>query len=159
MMSRNDFEACLRDYLLPPLPWSAMMDEVVSDMLVDTQGPPVYKTATEHVGPSVAAIYLRHRREYEKVCAPALFVMSETYLTVQTADDDWNRRYLEWAESSGYRAAQESWVDHLRDVVPGARIVTIEGGTHDYIMEFQETLDEVERFLEGLPDSNGGEPF
>lgn len=159
MMSRDDFEACLRNYLLPPFPWSPMMDEVVSDMLVDAPGPPVYKTAAEHVGPSVAAIHLGHRREYEKVLAPALFVMSETYLTVQTADDDWNRRYLEWAESSGYRAAQQWWIEHLRDVLPGSRIVTIEGGTHDFIMEFQATIDEVERFLEGIGDPNGVEPF
>ncbi len=150
MASRADFEACLRDYLLPPLGWSEMMDAVVSDMLVDTVGPPVYRTAVEHVGPSMAAVHMGYRREYEKVRAPTLFVLSETYLSARTDDHEWNRRYLAWVESSGYRAAQEWWIDHLRDAIPGARIVTVEGGTHDFIMEFEETVAEVERFLEGI---------
>lgn len=147
MESRDDFRRCLQDYIVPPLPWTETMDEVVADMLVDTPGPPVYKTAAEHVEPSMMAVMTGYRREYERIRAPTLFVMSETYLTVETADEEWNRRYAEWVESSGYEAAQAWWVEHIREAMPHARIVTIEGGTHDFITEFDQTVAEVDRFL------------
>ncbi len=34
--------------------------------------------------------------------------------------------------------------------MPRARIVTIDGGTHDLIVEFEQTIDEVDRFLASI---------
>jgi pimeloyl-ACP methyl ester carboxylesterase len=149
MASRADLNACLETYLLSPFPWDETMDEMVADMLVDTAGPPVYKIAAEHVMPSMTEVSDGYRREYERLLAPALFVMSETTFSMRTPDEDWNRRYAAWIDSAGERDQQESLVRELREAFPEARVVTIAGGTHDFITEFQETIDEVERFLAG----------
>jgi hypothetical protein len=147
MASRADLSACLETYLLPPFSWDETMDEMVADMLVDTVGPPVYRAAAEHVFSSMERINTDYRRGYEGLRAPALFVMSETYSSLHTSDEDWNRRLAAKIESTGERAQRESLVRELREAFPEAHVVTIEGGTHDFIMEFQQTVDEVERFL------------
>ncbi len=145
--SPSDLRACLETYLLPPFSWDETMDEMVADMLVDTVGPPVYRAAAEHVFTSMERVNADYRREYEQIRAPALFVMSETGFSLHTSDKDWNRRLAAKIESTGERAKREALVRELREAFPGTRVVTIEGGTHDFIADFPQTIDEVERFL------------
>lgn len=149
MKTRADFRACIADYLMPPIAWSPAAEEMVDDIVTDTAGSAVFKTAAEHVVPSMEASG-QYRREYDRITAPAVFLMSDTYMTVATADTAWNRRLKEWHETGGYVQARQWSIDHIREVMPQARIAVLEGTSHDNFVWFDRTYQEVDRFLSTL---------
>lgn len=147
MKSRTDFRACIAGYLMPPIAWSATLDEMLADILADTAGSAVFRTSAEPVGSSMMQAGTQYKREYDRISAPALFLMSDTYMTVATTDTAWNRRLSEWHETGGYVQARQWWIDHIREVMPQARIAVLEGTSHDNFVWFDGTYEEVDRFL------------
>ena len=150
MKTGSDLKKCAADYLYPPIEWTRADEELIADMVVDTAGAPVYRTAADHVVPSLTQVNTSYAREYDRIKAPALFLMSDTYLSVVTADTAWNRRFTEWHETSGYIQARQWWMDQIRAAMPSARITILDGTSHDMIVSFDSTYDEVNRFLAGL---------
>jgi pimeloyl-ACP methyl ester carboxylesterase len=142
------YRQCLAGYIMAPYEWSASLEELMLDGLADTTSPVVYKTAAEYMGTSLDGINETYSREYDRIHVPALFLMSDTYFPVQTEDTAWNRRFLEWHGTSGYATARDANAQWLREAMPRAQVHIVSGSSHDSFALSEETVAEVERFLE-----------
>lgn len=145
--SLSSYRQCIAEYIMPPNEWSASLEELIVDGLADTTGPVVYRTAAEYMGESLKAVNTGYRREYDRITAPALFLLSNTYFSVQTGDTAWNRRFQEWHDTSGFAEARDENAGRIRGLMPGARVTVLPGTSHDNFVFFDETVAEVSRFL------------
>jgi pimeloyl-ACP methyl ester carboxylesterase len=145
--TREDLRACAAAYLMPPHRWTPALDELIGDMLVDSRGPLVYRTSAEHVSESLARVNAEYERDYERIRTRALFLMSDTYFSVATADTAWNRAVREWHETGGYVEARKWWFDDIGKAMPQARVVVKEGTSHDNMVEFDTVYAEIVLFL------------
>lgn len=145
--SMSSYRHCISDYIMAPHEWSSSLEEMIVDGLTDTIGPVVYRVEAEHVVSSLEAVNSGYRREYEALKPPALFLMSDTYFSVQTVDSTWNQRFRAWHDSSGYAEARDANVQRVRRLLPNARVTVVDGTSHDNFMLFEQVAEQVDRFL------------
>jgi hypothetical protein len=145
--SMSSYRRCISEYIMAPHEWDSSLEELIVDGLADTLGAVVHKIEAEHVVPSLEAVNSGYRREYEALRSPALFLMSDTYFSVQTLDTTWNRRFSAWHDSSGYAEARNANIQRLRRMLPDARVTVVDGTSHDNFMLFEQVAEEISRFL------------
>ncbi len=141
---------CIADYLMAPHAWNASLEELIRD-IADTTGPVTFKTEAEHVGTSMEAVNSNYHRDYGAIQVPVLFLVSDTYFSVQTADTAWNRSFQAWNDTSGYAEAKFANVERLRRLFPEGRVVVVPGTSHDNFVLFDQVAQEVGAFLRDLP--------
>jgi pimeloyl-ACP methyl ester carboxylesterase len=134
---------------LPAVSDTSRFEAYVRDLVLIQSDGTVRPRMTDSVTQEVLSTTLIDRRDYSKVCAPALAIYAETFFDIRNGDPAQLAKNLDWEQKyiAPFRAAS---IDRVRRDLPSVEVVTVSGTHKDFVFTSREqVVSAMRRFLGG----------